>query len=297
MLGEQATIEPRLTAAQGPTSKAAIQPCGFLLVLSADWRITCASENLGDFLPVEPSEVLDRPLADLFDSQAVHAIRNRVALLRHEESPERLLELSVVAGGNPLDVVVRLSGRSVILEAVPAMDVGGIDVAATVARMGQRLMAAEASDAIAATAAIELRGLTGFDSVAIYKLSAGAPKCIARSTRNGSLELDEIRLTPSVVRQPLWIADASSHPVGLVCSEQRAAADPTRLLALAGEGLGDVLQSSGAASAVLLPIPCSTGLWGFALALHGSPRAPRLARLSAAELFMQLVGLRIEAGR
>ena len=58
-----------------------IQPIGFLLALAPDWTITRASANLDAFFPAPPPQPVGMPLDQVFSSEAVHSLRNRVAML------------------------------------------------------------------------------------------------------------------------------------------------------------------------------------------------------------------------
>jgi len=60
----------------------AIQPIGFMLVLSSDWMISRVSQNIGDFFDAVAADLIGSPIVDLFAVEAVHSLRNRLALLR-----------------------------------------------------------------------------------------------------------------------------------------------------------------------------------------------------------------------
>ena len=67
----------------------AIQPFGFLLAVSPEWVILRASVNSASFIGRSPDELIGKPLVDVFTAEAVHAIRNRMALLRGDDAVER----------------------------------------------------------------------------------------------------------------------------------------------------------------------------------------------------------------
>lgn len=286
--GEPEAVEPR-------TGSVAVQPTGFLLGLSSEWRVSCASANLADFLGIEAADVLGRPIASFFAGDAVHLIRNRVALLRDESSPERVVNQQLTPGGRRFDTSLRLADDEIILEGVPGSDVGGIDVAGAVERMLKRLEGQSDVELLAATATRELRGLTGFDGIQIYSNGDGSPECLASFVRSGLTGFEPAKVRPASLRRPLWVADCANQPIALLCPAGERLKSGPSLLAQPDEALRDEIGRTGASSAVLLPISGATGQWGFALALHRSARAPRLARLSAAELFAQILGLRIAA--
>jgi hypothetical protein len=272
-----------------------VQPTGFLLGLSSDWRVSCASANLYEFIGIEADRILGRQISSFLTGDAVHLIRNRVALLRDEDSPERLVNQQLMPGGKRFDAALRLSSDEIILEAVRGSDSGGIDVAGAVERMLKRLEGQDGVEQLALTATRELRGLTGFDGIQIYRNGEGAPECVASFVRSGLSVFEPTNVRRAALRRPLWVADCASEPVPVLCASGERLKSGPALLAPPDEALREEIQRSGASSAVLLPISGAAEQWGFALALHRSARAPRLARLSAAELFAQILGLRFAA--
>lgn len=286
--------EPQARAGEPQPAAIGIQPTGFLLGLSSDWRVDCASANLSEFTGLEAADVLGRPIADLLTGEAVHLIRNRVALLRDEESPERLIDHQLTPGGEAFDACLRQSEGAIVLEAVPGTDPGGIDVAGTVERMLRRIEAQPDVAALAVAATRELRALTGFDGIQIYRNDDKAPECIASFVRSGLSEF-EPAVGADALQHPLFVADLNQQPVPILCANGARAKSRPALLATAAPGLAEAVRRTGARSAALLPVSGSRGPWGFALALHRHARTPRLARQSAAELFAHIAAVRIEA--
>lgn len=94
-----------------------IQAFGFLVAVGADWTVTRVSANSAVFVGAAPEALLGRALVDVFTEQSVHAIRNRVTLLRGPDAVERLFNLTLVAGGPAFDVALHFSGDQVVIEA------------------------------------------------------------------------------------------------------------------------------------------------------------------------------------
>ena len=63
-----------------------IQPIGFMVVLTADWLISNGSANIGEFLDIGEHTLIGRPATDLFTKNAIHTLRNRLALLRGKDA-------------------------------------------------------------------------------------------------------------------------------------------------------------------------------------------------------------------
>lgn len=290
-----ASVEARSLVDKPLCGRSAVQPCGFLLGLSSDWRINCASANLDQFLGIPAEAVLGKSIASVLAGSAVHLIRNRVALLRDEDSPERLIDQPLVERGAAFDACLRLSKGMILLEAVPGTDPGGIDVAGTVERMLVRIETQASLKALAEAATRELRGLTGFDAIHIYRNGEAQQERIASFVRSGLSDFEPANVRASALQRPLWICDNDTTPVPLICTADQRQDGAPGILANPDPGLAEQIGRTGAQSAVLLPIARDGHAWGFVLALHRTTRAPRLARFSAAELFARILGLRISA--
>lgn len=284
------------TQAQGRRQAGAgVQPSGFLVGLSSDWRIICASANLEQFTGIDADEALGSPISSCFTADAVHLIRNRAALLRDEESPERLLDQKLTDRRDRFDGALRLSGDAFVLEAVPAIDSGGIDVAGAIQRMLRKVESCTSLEDLGTTATRELRGLTGFDAIHIYRNGPSGTDCVASSVRSGLSEFEPANVQPAALQKPLWIADGNSDAVSIRCLDEERLKIAPALIASPEPALLNEIRRTGARSAILLPIAGEEEPWGFALALHRNARRPRLARLSVAELFTHVLGLRIQA--
>jgi light-regulated signal transduction histidine kinase (bacteriophytochrome) len=89
----------------------AVQPFGFLIALTADWLVARASANSAQFIGLSPDDMLGRPVADIFEADAIHALRNRITLLRGPDSVERLFSLPLIKDGPAFDVAVHFPAR------------------------------------------------------------------------------------------------------------------------------------------------------------------------------------------
>src|SRR5262249_28025606 len=76
-----------------------IQSFGFLVAATKEWIVARVSANIADFIGVTPQDALEKPLSALFSEDAVHAIRNRITLLRGPDAVERLFGVTLLKGG------------------------------------------------------------------------------------------------------------------------------------------------------------------------------------------------------
>ena len=95
----------------------AIQPIGFLIALSSDWRISRVSANIADFVGLPVEAVLGVPLRDVFQAAAIHVIRNRLSLISGFDAVERSFAVQLQEDGASYDLALYRTGELIIIEA------------------------------------------------------------------------------------------------------------------------------------------------------------------------------------
>ena len=263
--------------------RTATQAGGMLLALSRDWRVSHVSENCAELLGIAPDRLLSQPIAALLVPATVHAMRNRLALIRGETETERLYHVPLVHGGAAFDLMLRLRGEKAIIEAFPAIESEGLDVASWV--LGRLPSNDLAAQQLLDRAVLELRALTGFDAVLVFR--SGSSETAALSRRTGASPFAALSPHPAAGLLQL-VMDAEASPVAVQSRSEPI--ETSGLLCGAEPDFADFARSNGARSALVLPV----GDWGFAVLLHHAPRAVALARLAAAELFAAMLALRLQ---
>jgi light-regulated signal transduction histidine kinase (bacteriophytochrome)/CheY-like chemotaxis protein len=285
-----------------------IQPFGFLLALSSDWMIVRASANVREFLGEAAEDLLGRPLVDVLGAEAVHAIRNRIALLRGADATERMFGLKLAGIERHFDVALHLSGGGIVVEAEPCQPEMG-DGAGTIRSMMTRLDQAQTMDAFLREGARQVRALTGFDRVMVYRFDAeGNGEVVAEAARGGIgsfLHLhyphtdipaqaralyrrNLFRIIADVAAAPVPVLptlDERGQPLDLSLSVLRAVS-PIHIEYLANMGVGASLSIS---------IIIEGKLWGLFACHHYAARCPGLERRSLSELFGQMFAMKLEA--
>ena len=82
----------------------AIQPKGFLLSVSTDWRILRASSNVFSFIGLSPNEIIGLPVNTVLSADLLHDIRGRLQTVAGTGVVERLFGQHVQPGGPLYDV-------------------------------------------------------------------------------------------------------------------------------------------------------------------------------------------------
>ena len=289
-------------------NEGAIQPIGFLIALSPDWQVCRVSANIGDHLGTAAAEMLGQPVTSLFAHDAVHSLRNRLALLRSPDSVERMFSVALTGGDSVYDVALHMSGTTVVIEAEPSRSHHhDRDSTGTVRGMIAQLGLIATLPAFFNEAARQMRALTGFDRVTIQRLRPdGQAEPVGEAVRNS---VRSIFGTPSFaddaaqssVADPSTnltiIADASADPVAIIAAAN-ARQGPLDLsnsmLRASPSARVTALREAGIGAAVLLPLIVSGRKWGEITCYHHAPSYPSFERRSAIEWFALILAMQIE---
>ncbi|HUO23083.1 MAG TPA: HWE histidine kinase domain-containing protein [Caulobacteraceae bacterium] len=286
----------------------AIQPFGVLIAVSADWIVARVSANTLEQIGVAPSDLLGQPVARFILPEALHAIRNRVAMLRGADAVERLFSVDLIAGRPAFDIAVHFSGSVVVIEAEPARG-DEIEVASLVRSMVGRQAAAESTSAFYREGARQVRALTGFDRVMVYRFdAAGSGEVVAEALRPGVDSFLGLNYPASDI--PAQARALYLRSVFRIIADVNAApATITPRLNGAGEALDqslsvlravspihiEYLKNMGVAASLSISIIVGGRLWGLFACHHYEPRLPSFAQRSASELFGQMFSMMLES--
>jgi light-regulated signal transduction histidine kinase (bacteriophytochrome) len=168
----------------------AIQPHGLLFAFrEADLRFVSVSANLPDLAGVEPARVLGRPLDAAFDTPSLERVR--AVLGQAEGTAGTPIALRFAAGVDiGLDGVLHRHGGLAFLELEPRDD-GGADTHAFFRHTSgaiRRLQAARTLIDACSAAAREVRSITGFDRVKIYRFASDFSGEVIAESRTETIE-------------------------------------------------------------------------------------------------------------
>jgi light-regulated signal transduction histidine kinase (bacteriophytochrome) len=285
-----------------------IQAFGFLIAVDAGWSIVRASANLAAFIGHNPSDVMGLPLSHIFTEDAVHAMRNRVILLRGPDAVERLFGVTLIAGGATFDIALHFSGDAVIIEAEPAvaeeMEASAL-VRAMIARVGQ----SDSFTNFLREGARQVRALTGFDRVMVYRFDEqGSGEVVAEALKPGTDSFMGLHYPASDIpaqARRLYvrnifrvIADIDGVPVPVIpqLDAQGQALDQSLSVLRAVSPIHiEYLKNMGVGASLSISIIADGKLWGLFACHHYSPRLPSFAYRTAAELFGQMYSLMLES--
>jgi light-regulated signal transduction histidine kinase (bacteriophytochrome)/CheY-like chemotaxis protein len=279
-----------------------VQPFGFLLTLLSDFTICMASENAGDFLGTDCAALLQKPIVDVLSESAVETIRARVDYLSGPDAVERIFGLQLQPGKPPFDLAIHFSGAYLVVEAEPSVIEPDVNSGELVRLMLARLRKTKGLTELAAEAARQVKVLTGFDRVMVYRFAPdGSGEVIAEAAKSGlepflglHYPASDIPRQARILYQRNWlriIADINAKPAVLKSTPTHSAA----LLDLSMSVLRSVspihieyLQNMGVGASMSVSILREGKLWGLFACHHYSPRHISFEKRTASELFGQM---------
>ncbi|MGJ4951299.1 HWE histidine kinase domain-containing protein [Bradyrhizobium sp. HKCCYLS20291] len=286
-----------------------VQPFGFLLALVSDFTICMASENAPDYLGGDLAWILNRPIADLLSEAAVAAIRARVDYLSGPDAVERVFGVDLLGKGRLFDLAIHFSGAYLVVEAEPSMVEPGVNSGELVRLMLGRIRKTTGTIYLAQEAARQLKLLTGFDRVMVYRFHPDGSGEVIAETAGSGLEpflglhypASDIPRQARQLYQRNWlriIADINAAPAPLTSTPTHNAG----LLDLSMSVLRAVspihieyLRNMGVAASMSVSILRDGKLWGLFACHHYSPLHLSFEKRTAAELFGQMYSWLLEA--
>lgn len=280
----------------------AVQSFGLLIAFSSDWIVTRVSDNVAAFVDREAPDVLGISALEIIDGEALHAIRSRLQWLQHSSGTERLFRVDVFASGRLYDLAVHLSGGSIILEIEPSEEVERVDALSLVRSMMSRLRQATNLSDYFAQAARQVRAVTGFDRVMVYRFlddNSGEVIAEARSKRADSYlglrypASDIPRQARELYKTNIFriIANVEDSRAAIVpqFSPTGAPLDLSQSLLRAVSPIHlEYLRNMGVGASMSISIVIGDRLWGLIACHHLSPRLVSLDRRTAMELFADM---------
>lgn len=222
----------------------------------------------------------------MLGDSAVHTLRNRLSLLRDPQGSARAFALQVNGATRPIDVAMHIVGSDVILEGQPATGQESGDPIGLVRALAARLDGKEDQETMLVEGARQLRALTGFDRVTLFRCKPDGVAEVAAHCARG-----DIAAAPTSLAGELrLIVDAAADGIAIAPTAKPATLDRCLLR----NAMIDERNAMGAAAALVrLPLVASGIDWGVAVCLNQTPRQLGLERFASAELFSELLALRL----
>ncbi|WP_434622158.1 ATP-binding protein [Azospirillum sp. B2RO_4] len=280
-----------------------IQPHGHLLGMEVDsLRLVCASAEAGAVLNRPPGEAFGTPVDQLI------AAASTASLLRGlRAAPAEPVQLDILhlRGGDEFQAIGHRSGDLVILELeeLPANGVGTLEALYPQMREGiRRMQAAHDFEALLAITAQEVRALTGFDRVLIYRFDEQWNGTVIAEDGNDRLpSYRGLRFPASDIPQQArrlyalnrlrLIADARYQPVPIL--SDRRDLPPLDLSFSVLRSVSPVhleyMRNMGTPASMSISVMDGDRLWGLISCHHAEPRQVSFAVRTACDLLGQML--------
>ena len=287
----------------------AIQPFGFLIAVSTpDWFVQRVSANIGQWLGRPPAELLERSVLQFLRADAIHTLRNQLHIVNMTATTARVFSLAIDDSERRFDVAIHSVDSLAVMEFEPSMADASINASSLVRAMMSRAQSMREPHSLSRVAARELRALTGFDRVMVYRFAHdGSGEVIAESASSGResflglhypasdiprqarilYERNWLRIIPDVDAPPCPIEpqlDSQGQPLDLSQSVLRSVS-PIHI---------EYLRNMGVRASMSVSILRDGRLWGLFACHHYRPLHVSFERRTAAELFGQMFSLLME---
>ena len=290
----------------------AIQGFGALIAFALPtWTVAHVSENAADlFGAVSPEAMIGGAMETVLSPDAIHDLRNVFQAAMISGFAERLPPVRIGPSEQPHDILIHASGQFAIAEFLPCVgaDAIRVDPITLVKTIIDRLRRTSSFQTFLTSAARQIRAVTGFDRVMIYKfLEDDSGKVVAEALRAGLppfldlhypasdipaqaralFQRQWLRMIPSVDYEPIPIVPMLTTkclPLDLSLSTLRAAS-PVHL---------QYLRNMGSGATMTVSILRGDQLWGLIACHHETPRRISAATGAAVELLAQVFSSQIE---
>ncbi len=290
----------------------AIQPHGCMLLCAIPaWTVEGVSANAGAFLGGDATRLLGQPLDAVLPGKTLHDLRNVLQSSLVSGTAEQLFDVPIDAGDARYDMTLHMTGTRAVVEIVPRRGADTVtgDATLLVKSMIVRLKRAQTSDRFLQLAAQQLRSVTGYDRVMVYRfLENGAGRVVAEALRS-DLEpflglhypASDIPSQARALYKKQWlrlIPDVGYEPVPLLSARSDFATEVdlglASLRSVSPVHL-EYLRNMGSAATLTVSIMSGEVLWGLFACHHATPRRIAASTSAAIELFGQVFSLLVES--
>jgi light-regulated signal transduction histidine kinase (bacteriophytochrome) len=282
-----------------------IQPHGLLLATEGpELLVRRASRNTSEILDRGVETVLGRPLAEALGPEQVRRLVPGVRRCAAAGPPVPVGEVQVGRGeGRRYHVLLHRSGGLLVFELEPA----STDPVAALHEVSQplqdflsRLDTVTTPDDLLRLAAVEVRRVTGFDRVLIYRFDEDGHGTVVSEDRNDRLPsylglrfpasdippqarqlylLNHSRIIPDAAYRPVPIAPEGLPPLDLSFSTLRSVS-PIHV---------EYMRNMGTAASMSVSVVRDGRLWGLLSCHHAEPRSASFAVRGSCEVLSRVL--------
>lgn len=284
-----------------------IQSHGFLIVVDTDNIIRFYSNNIFKYIPDIEPQLAGQPLQNIESKIGIRQQGISRKLLHNKAASfEEVNPMKVAVGGRPFNLIISASDNYYLLEFEPALE-DVLPIQKMIARFISLLLAEKKMQGLLHNAAEQVKSITGFDRVMIYRFAADGHGEVVAEAKNDRLEswmglhypasdiprqardlykLNLTRLIADVHSVPSEIAAEASNaqPLNLTHSQLRAVS-PIHI---------QYLKNMGVASSFSISLLQKKELWGLIACHNYSPAFIDYRARQSSNLIGQIVSSALE---
>ncbi|MFD1694007.1 HWE histidine kinase domain-containing protein [Roseibium aestuarii] len=279
-----------------------VQAFGCLFAFSNDWLLAHVSDNCERFARQAPDDLLGTPAANIFSRDSLHDMRSRLQWIQYSDGGERMFGVDVFGDGRSFDVALHKSEDLIIIEVELTHHAHRLDAMSVVRSMMSRLGTDIRFSAFLEQAARQVRFVTDFDRVMVYRfLPDGSGEVVAESRspqvdsflglRYPSYDIPPQARQLYLRNQFRIIADVDGE-VSRLEPPLRYDGRPIDLSLSVLRSVSEIhleyLRNMGVKASLSISIIVDGKLWGLFACHHYAPKLIGFDRRTAAELFSQM---------
>ncbi|QDT57400.1 Phytochrome-like protein cph1 [Caulifigura coniformis] len=286
----------------------AIQPHGVLLVCRApNLEVVRVSENAGDLIGLEPAALIGRPVAEIFRPEDAEHFEAALRTEVFDTKPVYFHTIQVREPPTAFDAITHRNGNNVLLELEPSDDRNSLsapELYRLVQRSIARLQKAQSVDHLARVCADQVRKISGFDRVMVYRFDEEWNGQVISEERRDDLEpflglhypASDIPAQARELYTRNWlrfIADCGYRPSHIVPACDAGSRYPLDLSFSVLRSVSPIhleyLKNMGVQASMSISLIRDNRLWGLVACHHYSPRFVPYDVRTACELLGQLM--------
>lgn len=289
-----------------------IQSHGFLIAVDSTCIIRFHSENIADFLPNLPPNLLGRPINDIEpiigENEPPDFINQLISFGRSNKSFDQTNPFTTDLQGRTFFLIINESGPLYLLEFEPAESDMKTDLQRMVGRSVAEMLADKNLGNLLKNSATQVKNIIGYDRVMIYRFAGDGHGEVVAEAKNDELEpwlglhypaSDIPKQARELYKRNLTrlIADVHTTPAKIVTTVQLSE-DPLDLTHSQLRAVSPIhiqyLKNMGVESSFSISLIYKKELWGLIACHNYSPRFIDYKARDSAKLIGQILSSALE---
>jgi chemotaxis family two-component system sensor kinase Cph1 len=290
-----------------------IQSHGFLIAVDSNCIIKYHSENITEFLPSLPTDLLGRPIRDIEPligaNEPPDFINQLISFGRANKTFDQTNPFSTDIQGAPFYLIINVSGPLFLLEFEPAASDLKNDVQRLIGRSISEMLADKDLNNLLNNTATQIKKVIQYDRVMIYRFAADAHGEVIAEAKNDDLETwlglhypasDIPKQARELYKLNLTrlIANVHTTPSKIVTTKQLSSDNPLDLTQSQLRAVSPIhiqyLKNMGVNSSFSISLIYKRELWGLIACHNYSPRFIDYKARDSAKLIGQILSSALE---